>query len=185
MCLCMCVFYSRSAYVSTCWRETRGCSLTTHHMNCHRRERSGVYSIARMCEEDCVCVCVTSRRCFVSVNHCCELIYLSAVKGGDTQKSNRTWGRWREETQTAVCVCVKSRCHLNEYEMLILKSHHQHRDRGERSHHQDVQRLSLSPFLLYFLTFSLTSSLLFSYERLQKSLDITFVWWSYNCLIPL
>ena len=37
--------------MSTCWRESLGCSVTTRHMNCHRRERSGVYSV-------CVCVCV-------------------------------------------------------------------------------------------------------------------------------
>lgn len=38
------VFYSRSVYVSTCWRDVQCYYLTTRHMNCHRRERSGVFT---------------------------------------------------------------------------------------------------------------------------------------------
>ncbi len=51
------VFHSRSVYASTCWRETWGCCVTTRRMNCHRRERSGVYFFS-------VCVYAARRRCF-------------------------------------------------------------------------------------------------------------------------
>lgn len=51
MCTYMCVFHSRSVYASTRWRETRGCYLKTHHMNYHRRERSGVCMSVCRCSE--------------------------------------------------------------------------------------------------------------------------------------
>lgn len=40
--------------MSTCWRKTRGYYLTTRHMSCHRREKSGVC---------CLCLCVSLSLC--------------------------------------------------------------------------------------------------------------------------
>lgn len=109
----MCVIYSRSAHVSTSLRDTRGCFQTTHLMNCHRRERSGVCFL---------CVCAANPRCFVPLNHCCVLIYCCIGEGSDTEESNRTCGE-QKRLRRESCF-VWSRCHLTKYELHRPNSHH-------------------------------------------------------------
>ncbi len=171
----MCVFYSRSVYVSTSWRETRGYYLMTPLMNCHRTERSGVYSLCVcLCSPVCVCVCVCV--------HVCVYIKQHAADEGEMKGWNRDGCFLR----------MKSRCHLNQYEPLGPKSHHQHRDRSVTgrdliikthkdrlpfslilsflppltffSHPPSLVALSLNPFLLHIplcQTLSLSYHLLF------------------------
>lgn len=125
----MSVFYSRSVYVSTSWRETRGCCLTTHRMNCHRRGRSGVYCLlVHVCEFVWVSLYAARHRCFVSVNHRCVLICCGVVGGQRYLEKQQNKGEMKRGNRGGGFLCVKSRCHLNEYEPLNPKSHHQHWD---------------------------------------------------------
>lgn len=87
------VSHSRSVYVSTSWKDTWGCCLPIRHMNCHRRERSGVYSL---------CVCA-ARDADVPSQWTAAVSWFAAVllEGSDTLRSSRRL-RSRGELEEAV-----------------------------------------------------------------------------------